>query len=103
MSICDNGDVLSVLYIIKIILTLIRVVVPILLLLSLTIEYMKASHSGDSDALAKANKMVVTRIIAAILVFFIPNFVNLIVDITDPNEKAKIDGIVKDKIKKAVE
>jgi hypothetical protein len=43
---------------------------------------MSAVKDNDSDALAKANKGAVGKVIAAILVFLIPTFVNLISNIS---------------------
>ena len=82
MNICDNADILSVIRIIKIVITIIKVVVPIILILSLSINYLNAVKSNDFDALAKANKSMVPKIIAAVLVFYIPTFVNIIADIS---------------------
>jgi hypothetical protein len=87
MDLCDNGDALSVIRIVNIVIQIIRIGVPILLILSLMINYMSAVHNNDNDALMKANKSAVSKIIAAILVFLIPTFVNLIVDIADPGNR----------------
>ncbi len=87
LSICDNGDVLSVLRIVNIVITIIRIVVPIILILSLMLNYMNAVKDNDSDALAKANRLLVPKILATVLVFLIPTFVNLIVEVVDPGNK----------------
>lgn len=78
LSICDNGDVLSILSIVKVAITIIRIVVPIILILSLMITYMNAVKEKDTDLLTKANKSAIPKIIAALLVFFIPTFVHMI-------------------------
>jgi len=85
LSVCDNGDFLSVLKIVKTVITIIRIIVPIILILSLAINYMKAVKDSDAEALTKSNKRSIYKIIAAILVFLIPTFINLITKITDPN------------------
>ena len=87
LGICDDGSVLSVLRIANIVLTIIRIVVPIILIVSLMINYMSAVKNNDSDALAKANKLLVTRIIAAVLVFLIPTFVRVIINVVDPGNR----------------
>ena len=87
LDVCENGDVLSVLRIVNIVLTIIRIVVPIILIVSLMLNYLNATKNNDSDALAKANKLTVVRIIAAILVFLIPTFVYTIVDVVDPGNR----------------
>ena len=78
LSICDNGDVLSVIRIVNVIIQIIRIAVPILLILSAMIGYMNAVK--DNDELAKTSKLLVAKLVAAILVFFIPTFVRIIVD-----------------------
>ncbi len=82
LSICDNGDVLSVFKIINIVITIIKIVVPIILILSLMIDYTKAIADNNSDALAKINRTAVSKVVAAILVFYIPTFVTLIANIS---------------------
>jgi len=82
MGICDSADLLSVARLVKVVITIIKIVVPIILILSLMINYMSAVKDNDSSALAKANKVVVSKSIAALLIFFMPTFVNIIADIS---------------------
>jgi hypothetical protein len=82
MGICDNASVLSVIRVVKIIITIIKVVVPIVLIVSLMINYLSAVKSNDFDALNKTNKSMVTKIIAAMLVFYIPTLINVVSDIS---------------------
>ena len=77
-GVCDQPNVLEVMRIVNIVITIIRIVVPILLLLSLTIDFMKATRDSDEDALNKAKSLVVKRVVASILIFFIPTFVRII-------------------------
>lgn len=76
---CQNPDVLEAVRIIKIIIDIIKIVVPIILLLSLSIHYFNAVKTGDENLLKKANKAAVSNCIAAILIFLIPGFVNVVV------------------------
>ena len=76
MNICDNADILSIFRIVNTVMTIIKIAVPILLIVSLMISYTSAVRNNDADALNKANKNAVPKIIAALLVFFIPSFVN---------------------------
>jgi len=82
LSICENGDVLSVIRIVNILITIIKIVVPIILIVSLMLEYTKAVYKNDSDAMVKTNKTAVKKVLAAILVFYIPTFVYVIADIS---------------------
>ena len=82
LSFCDNPDVLKVMRIIDIVVTIIKVSGPIILIVSCMLDYMNAVKDNDNDALQKANKIIVKRIIAAMLIFMIPTFVKLIANIT---------------------
>ena len=85
LSLCDNVNVLLIFKIIKTIITLIKIVVPIILIFSLVTNYMTAIKSNDTDLLSQANKSAVPKIIAAILVFLIPTFVGILSDISSFN------------------
>ena len=86
LNICENPDVLEVFRIIKIVILIIKIVVPIILIVSLVLNYTSAVKSNDSDALNKANKSVIPKLVSAALVFFVPTFIDLIADMTD-NDK----------------
>ena len=86
LNICDNGDVLSILRIIRIAITIIRIVVPILLIISISITLLNAVKDKENDLVSKALKSIVIKIIAAILVFMIPTFVNLLANISSKDE-----------------
>ena len=82
LSICDNADILSTMRIIKIVIQIIKIVVPIILIISLMVTYTKATASGDNDLIAKANKQVVPKIVAALAIFLVPTFVGIIANLT---------------------
>ncbi len=89
LDICEAPEVLRVMRIINIVLTIIRIVVPIILIVSLATNYMYAVRNNDSDALNKANKSAVIKVITAVLVFFIPTFVKLISNVVLSDSKYK--------------
>ncbi len=79
LNICEDADVLSVIKIIKLIIDSFRIIVPILLLVSLSIDFLKATASHDSDMLKKASKLAITKGIAVVIIFFVPTIVNMII------------------------
>lgn len=83
LSICSDPDVLRVMKLIKIIITIIKIAVPIVLIVSVMLDYVRAMK--DNDELAKTNKLASAKLIAAILVFFIPTFVKVLVKVIDTN------------------
>ena len=90
LSICESADVLSALRLVKIIIRLIRVLVPILLLVSLTLDFVAAMTSHDDDALNKTIRSVIPKSVAVIAIFFIPQFVSIVVGLTSSSDAYKL-------------
>ena len=103
LGICDSPNVLEVMLIVTKVITIIKIIVPIILIVSLMVSFAKAVSQNDSDALDKAKKGAVSKVIAAVLVFFIPTFVDVIVGLVDPNSEYKecISDISRDTIDNA--
>ena len=78
LSLCDNGDVLSVFRIVNIIIMIIKVAVPILLIIVGMVTLMKTIKTGNEDLLAKAKKQLVSNCIAAVIIFLVPTLVNVL-------------------------
>ena len=101
LSLCTDGNILKIIRYIKIIINTIFIIVPILLLVTASINYLKAMSNGDNDSLAKTNKAMISKCIAAVIIFFIPLITKMIVRLasTDENdyisciENATSDGI----------
>lgn len=91
LSICDNLDILRILRIVKTAILLIKIVVPIILIVSCMIEVISIITSNDVEISAKLLKSWVRKVIAALLIFLIPTFINLLADLgsADTNEIAK--------------
>ena len=78
LSICDSGEVLATMRIVKIVVQAIRIIVPIILIVSLILTYVGAMTDKDNNAIAKANKSLVPKLIALAILFFMPYLVNLV-------------------------
>ena len=78
ISLCDNSSALSTIYLMKTAISLITIIVPIILILSLMISIVKYIISGDENVLAKTKTGAVNKIIAALVVFIVPLGVNLL-------------------------
>ena len=87
MSICSVPEVLEVMRIINMVILIIKIAVPILLILTGMITFMKTIKVGNEDLLAKAKKQLVNNCIAAIVVFLIPTLVNVIVKVSDTDNQ----------------
>ena len=77
LSICDNPDVLQVMRIINIVITVIKIAVPILLIIFIMIELIGAV--ADEEKFKKVTSGAVKKFIAALLIFLIPTLVQVIV------------------------
>ena len=86
LSICDNPDVLQVMRIVNIVITIIKIAVPILLIIFIMIELISAIT--DEEKLKKVTSGAVKKFIAAVLIFLIPTLVQAIVVVTLGNENA---------------
>ena len=86
-NICDMPKVLEIMRIVGITISIIRIAVPIILILSIMIKLVRVVMSNKDDELSKMGKVIVRNIIAAVLVFLMPVFVRVIVDIVDPNNE----------------
>lgn len=79
LSLCDVPEVLEVLQIVEVIIMAFRIAVPIILIVSGMITLMNTIKSGDEDLLAKSKKVLINKIIAAVLIFFVPLLVELVI------------------------
>ena len=62
-------------------LTIVKVVIPILTLVLIVKDFVTAVAAGDEDGIKKAQKHAITRLIIGVILFLIPVLVNLIIDI----------------------
>lgn len=79
---CDSSATLELLLIIKTVLQIICITVPIILIISCMISVIKTVTSFNPD-LSKLWKSLLTKIIIAALVFYVPTIVNFAMEIVD--------------------
>ena len=80
LKLCDEPDVLSVFRIIRVLITIIKIVVPIILIVSGMISFAKGVDKADPSG---SLKLFSKKLIAALLIFFIPTFITVICDATE--------------------
>lgn len=78
LSACENPDILRIILLFKKILNIVTTLLPIMLIIFLVIDLVKMVITGDDKQQGKTMKTIVNRIIFAILIFFIPTIVNVI-------------------------
>lgn len=77
----DPNDENSVAWLLQQILNYVKVIGPILVVVMSSVDFVGVIVKGDDDAMAKAKKKLITRLILAMCLFFIPTFVEAILDI----------------------
>ncbi len=81
LSLCDVEEVQQILGIVKMVVDFIKIIVPIILMVSAMITLMLDIKAGNEDALAKSKKLLINKAIAAALIFFVPTLVDLVLNL----------------------
>ncbi len=87
---CDGLITQEGLDIIKEILGWIRIIAPILVILLIALDLSSAVLSQDNDALGKATKKIVPRLIGVALLFFVPTIIRAILSLDGVNDAIAI-------------
>ena len=82
LSICENSDVLKVIYFIKIIINIVKTIIPIALIILVTFDCAKGVISGSEkvENILKVNK---NRLLSAILIFTMPTIISIVLEVID--------------------
>ena len=78
-EICNESNMLTIMELVKSVMTIIQIAVPILLIIMGSLDLMKAVMAGKEDEIKKAQNTFIKRAIAAVIVFFIPLIVSLVI------------------------
>ena len=81
LSLCDVEEVQQILGIVKMIVDFIKIIVPIILMVSAMITLMLDIKAGNEDALDKSKKLLINKAIDAVLIFFVPTLVDLVLNL----------------------
>ena len=82
--------------IVSLIVTILKVAVPVLLVIFGSIDLIKALVAGKEDEIKKAQSIFIRRLITGVLVFFVVAIVQLVFNLaTHGDDKAKSDSIWK--------
>ena len=87
LDICDSSSVLDSLRIVRLIISFIKIVVPIILIISASLTLARAVRTSENK---KAIQSVIRKAIAAVIIFLLPNFIFLIIDLTAGNSDSVI-------------
>ena len=90
-SFCDEKGVLKTLKIVNIVITISKILVPILLIVFGSIEYGKAALADNQDALEKTTQVLIKKVIVGVMIFMIPTIINSIISFSQSG-KDKADS-----------
>ena len=80
---CNDLGSLGTIYFIKNLVAAICIIAPILLLLMLTIDFVKATMAENDNKIKKLRGTAIKRIIYAIIIFFVPTIINGVMGLLD--------------------
>ena len=89
LDVCSSSSVMNIVAFVKLAITIITIAVPIILIVSCMISAFRAMTSGDSDLVNKLFGEWIRKTIAAIIIFFIPNLVFIVISTVTSNEDVK--------------
>lgn len=78
LNICESSGVLRTFYILKICLSIVTTILPIIVIAMFIVDAFKAVTDGKSDSLKEVFTKNVKRLISALIVFLIPSMLNFI-------------------------
>ena len=74
------------------ILYALKIIIPILLIILGSIDIFQAVISQDEKQLSKSIMKLVQRVIAGVIIFFIPTIINYVFDMVDTNATSRYQG-----------
>ena len=101
LSICNNPELLSIIRVLKLFMAALQIAAPIMLIVALMLEFTKTVKEGDAGALKKAFSNSISRMIACVVLFLVPSFVNIVISVSTLDEssyKSCLDNATVEKI-----
>ena len=77
---CADYGVLSIVYFVKKMLELVFIILPIILIVMILMDFTKNVMAKGDDDIKKNNRVVIKRIVYAIITFFVPTIVNVVIN-----------------------
>lgn len=83
LTVCSNPDLLSVMYLVNQMINVLKIVAPIALIIAMMISLVKAVIANDENMVAKEKAKIPKKMIAMVLIFFVPTFIQVVMNIVD--------------------
>lgn len=81
MALCEDPDILNVLYIFKTGINLVTISAIVILVIMIILDVIKVIASADADT-KKITNSISKRIIATVIIFLIPSILNIVIQLT---------------------
>ena len=81
LTVCSNPDLLSVMYLVNQMINVLKIVAPIALIIAMMISLVKAVIANDENMVAKEKVKIPKKMIAMVLIFFVPTFIQVVMNI----------------------
>ena len=94
MDICADANLMKIWRFIGVMLEIIRIAVPIILIIMGSLDFAKAVMAGKEDDIKKSQMAFVKRSIAAVIVFFVPFVVRILMDVLEVNTSPCLECII---------
>ena len=100
LSICDEPSLMNIIRIVVLLINIVKVVIPIVLIVFVMIKIMGAVSKHDQEEIMKTVKSCIPNVVAAVLIFLIPTFVDMVARLSFPNSEYSkcISGISREKV-----
>ena len=82
-NLCTNPNALKTFKFIGNILDVVFIAIPIILILMGSIDFMKAVMASKEDEIKKAQGVFIKRIVAAVVVFFVPIIASILLELVE--------------------
>lgn len=83
---CFDYNTLNIIKFINSLLDIVYFIVPMLAIVMITIDFAKSVVSGGEEQMKKNISIVIKRIVALIILFVIPNIINLVINIANTKD-----------------
>ena len=81
MEFCEDESILRLFAIFRMLITVIKILVPIIIILKVSTDLGKAVVASNGDQIKKVSATIPKRFIAALVIFLIPSVINYIFDV----------------------
>ena len=92
LLVVECKDVAFIIRIIKYVITIVRWAIPIILIALVTFDLVKAMTQKSDDEMRKSTSTIVTRVVWAVAIFFVPLIIKWIFGMLGTTTKSGLNG-----------